>query len=47
MPGVWAGTVDMFPSDDQKQMVRLFREHGNALIDAFHEVLDKRPFTLT
>ena len=40
-------SIDMFPTDKDKVMVQLWKAHGHALADAFHTVLDTRPFTLT
>ncbi len=40
------GHVDMFPTDETKKMIALWKKHGKAICDEYHEVLDSRPFTL-
>ena len=37
---------DIFPSPEEKTMVRLWKAHGTRLITEMHKVLDARPFTL-
>ena len=40
------GSIDLYPNDDMKKMLALWKAHGEALITEFHKTLDSRPFTL-
>jgi hypothetical protein len=40
------GSMDLYPTDDAKKMIALWKKHGAAICDEFHKVLDSRPFTL-
>jgi thiamine kinase-like enzyme len=49
----WMGTkkpdrvgVDWCPTDPLKNLVRLWKAHGTALLEECHRILDSRPFTL-
>lgn len=39
-------SLDLVPSDELKTMLRLWKAHPRALLEAFHGILDSRPRVL-